>query len=107
MKKYIQITTTVSKFDEVKIIADNILDKKIAACVQIIGPIKSLYWWKNKKENEEEWICLIKTKKQLFKKIEKLIKDLHPYELPEIIATPIINGSKEYLRWIDYETQNN
>ena len=106
MSNYIQIITTVSQLNEAKIIADNILDKKIAACMQIIGPIKSIYWWKNKKENQEEWLCIIKTKKHLFKIIEKIIKKLHPYELPEIIATPIINGSKEYLKWIDNIIQN-
>ena len=106
MHKYIQITTTVSKLDEAKRIADNILNKKIAACVQILGPIKSIYWWKNKKENKEEWLCVIKTKKQLFNKISEIIKKIHSYELPEIIAIPIINGSNEYLKWIDNETQN-
>ena len=106
MHKYIQITKTVSKLDEAKRIADNILNKKIAACVQILGPIKSIYWWKNKKENKEEWLCVIKTKKQLFNKISEIIKKIHSYELPEIIAIPIINGSNEYLKWIDNETQN-
>ena len=106
MHKYIQITTTVSKIDDAKKIADKILEKKIAACVQISGPIKSIYWWKNKIENEEEWYCFIKTKKKLYNKIEKMIKKMHAYETPEIIATPIIKGSNEYLRWLDDTIQN-
>jgi len=106
MTNFIQITTTVIKLEEAIKITDNILNKKLAACAQIIGPIKSIYWWKNKIENKKEWLCIIKTKKHFFKKIEKLIKDIHSYELPEITVIPIINGSKEYLKWIDNEVKN-
>lgn len=106
MLKYIQITTTVSKLKNAKEISDRILNEKLASCVQITGPIKSIYWWKNKIEKKEEWLCIIKTKKKLFKIIEKFIKNIHAYEIPEIIATPIINGSMEYLNWIDNEVKN-
>ncbi len=105
MLKYIQITTTVPKLNNAKEISDRILNEKLAACVQILGPIKSIYWWKNKIEKKEEWLCIIKTRNKLFKIIERFIKNIHPYEVPEIISTPIINGSYEYLSWINNEVK--
>lgn len=107
MLKYIQITTTVPKLYNAKEISDRILNEKLASCVQIIGPIKSIYRWKNKIEKKEEWLCIIKTRKKLFKIIEKFIKKIHPYEVPEILSTPIINGSMEFLNWMDNEVKKN
>jgi periplasmic divalent cation tolerance protein len=76
---------------------------KLAACVQITGPITSIYRWKGKVENVQEWLCMIKTREELFDKVETAIKKLHSYETPEIVAVPIVKGSKEYLTWIDDE----
>jgi periplasmic divalent cation tolerance protein len=80
------------------------VEQKLAACVQINGPIESTYRWKGKVETSTEWLCLIKTWEDLFGKVEAAIKKLHPYETPEIIAVPIVKGSKEYLTWLDAET---
>ena len=96
MLDFIQISTTTETKEEADKISQNILEKQFAACVQIIGPIKSSYWWKNKIEQSEEWLCLIKTHEKFFDDIEKLISSIHSYETPEIIATPIIAGSKKY-----------
>ncbi len=101
--KYIQISTTVAKRSDAERIAKILSDKKLSACTQIIGPITSVYRWRGKIEKSKEWLCVTKTKKSKYRKIEKAIKDIHPYELPEIIATPIIAGSQEYLRWIQKE----
>jgi len=107
MKSYIQITTTTETKEQAQTIAQHLVDKKLAACIQIVGPITSIYRWKGKVENTPEWFCLIKTKDELFNKVETVIKSLHPYEIPEIIAVPIVKGSKEYLQWIGEETENN
>ena len=101
MLNFIQISTTTETKKEAEKISQKILEKRLAACVQIIGPIESSFWWKNKIEQSEEWLCLIKTHKKFFDEIENLISAIHSYETPEIIATPIIAGSKEYLDWID------
>lgn len=106
MKSYIQISTTTETREEAQRIARYLVDQKLAACVQITGPIESTYRWKGKVETAAEWLCLIKTHESLFKKVEAAIKKLHPYETPEIIAVPIVRGSKEYLKWIDDETEN-
>lgn len=103
METYIQVITTTKKKEDAEKIARTLIEKRLAACVQIIGPILSSYWWKNEIEAEQEWICFIKSKKTLFEKLEKAIKEVHPYETPEIIAIPIIAGSKAYLKWLDVE----
>ncbi len=101
MKSYIQITTTTETKEEAEKITQYLVEQKLAACVQIIGPIASIYRWKGKVETANEWLCLIKTREEFYDKVETTIKKLHSYETPEIIAVPIIKGSKEYLNWID------
>lgn len=104
MKPYIQITTTTETKEQAQSIAQHLVEIKLAACVQIVGPITSIYRWKGKVENAPEWLCLIKTRDYLYSKVEIAIKSLHPYETPEIIATQIVKGSREYLKWMDDET---
>lgn len=101
--KYIQILTTVAKKSDAERIARILFDKNLSACTQIVGPITSVYRWKGKLEKSKEWLCVVKTKSTLYRKVEYAIKSIHPYELPEIVATPIIEGSREYLGWIQKE----
>lgn len=103
MEPYIQITTTTDKKEDAERIALRLVEKKIAACVQIVGPITSIYRWKGDIERAEEWQCIIKSREGLYKEIEYAIKSVHPYEVPEIIATPIVAGSGEYLEWLKGE----
>jgi periplasmic divalent cation tolerance protein len=101
MKSYIQVFTTTETKEEAEKIAQYLVEQKLAACVQITGPIASTYRWKGKVENAQEWLCVIKTREDLYDKVEKSIKKLHSYETPEIIAVPILKGSSEYLSWLD------
>lgn len=101
--KYIQVLTTFGRKLDAEKSAKVLIEKRLAGCIQIIGPVSSTYWWKNKIENEEEWLCIIKSKRSLYNELEKAIKEIHPYETPEIIAIPVIEGSKEYLDWIANE----
>jgi|SRR3989344_988981 len=103
MARYIQVLTTTATKEDAEKIADHLLEKRFAACVQIIGPINSKYWWKGRRETSKEFLCLIKTKKELYPKVEKAIKKMHPYENPEIIAIHIERGSKDYFDWIQKE----
>ncbi len=102
-EEYIQIFTTIENKEDAEKIAKSLIEKRLAGCIQIIGPISSIYWWKNKIETSQEWLCIIKSKKNLYEEIEKSIKEIHPYEIPEIIAMPIISGNKDYLKWLDNE----
>jgi periplasmic divalent cation tolerance protein len=103
MKAFIQISTTTETKEQAQKIAQYLVEQKLAACVQVTGPIESIYRWKGKIETATEWLCLIKTREDFFDKAEAAIKKLHPYETPEIIAVPIVKGSKEYLNWLDDE----
>jgi periplasmic divalent cation tolerance protein len=106
MSEYIQITTTTDSRELAQKIAGTLVEKKLAACAQISGPITSIYEWKGKVENEEEWYCVIKTRQNLYPQVEEKIKELHPYEVPEIIALPIVEGNKTYLAWITEVVKN-
>ena len=103
--KYIQVVTTISGKRGAEKIAKSLIDKRLAPCVQILGPIKSIYRWKGKIETATEWACVIKTRKSLYKKVEKAIKKIHPYEVPEIIAVPIAAANKDYLKWIKLNSE--
>ena len=100
---YIQVFTTVAKRSDAERIARILSESRLAACIQIVGPITGIYRWKGKIRKSKEWLCIAKSKKDHYKMIEEAIKKVHSYELPEIIATPIIKGSREYLGWIAKE----
>ena len=103
MEEYIQVFTTTEKREDAKKIARRLVENRLAGCIQIVGPIMSTYWWKGNVETAEEWLLLIKSRKDLYEEIEEAIKEIHPYETPEIIATSIVAGSKEYLEWLKNE----
>ncbi|MFP3871607.1 MAG: divalent-cation tolerance protein CutA [Candidatus Aenigmatarchaeota archaeon] len=99
--EHIQVTTTIDDRRKADEIADELVKKDLAACVQVIGPIESTYEWKGQIERTKEWLCILKSKMIRYREIEKTLKELHPYDNPEIIAQPIVRGSSEYLGWID------
>jgi periplasmic divalent cation tolerance protein len=103
MSDYMQITTTTKNKEHAMAIAEKLVKLRLAACAQVSGPVKSIFRWKDKVDRSDEWICTVKSKNNLYKKVEKTILEIHPYEVPEIIAVPIVNGSNEYLKWIDEE----
>ncbi len=105
MADYIQVVTTVPSKEEGEQIALALLEKRLVGCVQIVGPIESLYWWQGKIERSGEWLCVAKTERELFAQIEETIKALHSYEVPEILAVPIVEGSESYLRWLEKQLQ--
>ena len=106
MEQYLQvITTTATRADAEKIAAD-LVEKRLAACVQIVGPVQSTYRWNGKIEQTVEWQCLIKSRQDLFCDVEQAIREIHPYETPEIIAVAIVAGSNDYRQWLRDELQS-
>ena len=101
MASYIQVVTTVDKREFAAVIAKQLVEEGLAACVQVVGPVESTYRWKGAVEQSQEWQCLIKTERRHWEELQKRIGELHPYELPEIVALPIQYGSTPYLNWID------
>lgn len=103
MTEYIQVLTTTETKENAQRIATAVVEKRLAACGQIIGPITSTYWWKGKIETAEEWICAMKSSTHLYEELEEAIRELHPYEVPEILAVPIAAGNQSYLDWMGKE----
>ncbi|HET8667039.1 MAG TPA: divalent-cation tolerance protein CutA [Terriglobales bacterium] len=98
--KQIVLTTAGSK-QEAQKIAQALVERRLAACVNISGPIESIYRWKGEVESAQEWLLLVKTSAAAFENLQNAIRELHSYELPECIALRIEGGSKEYLQWVD------
>ena len=103
MNSYVQITTTTLSREDATRIADVLIGRRLAACVQIIDTIDSIYWWEGKVEKATEWLCAVKTERRLFAEVEAAIKDVHPYDVPEIVAFEVAAGSDDYLAWISRE----
>ncbi len=101
--KYIIVFVTVPN-NKFKRIIDQLLTKKLVACINVIKNVSSYYWWENKICTDKESLLIIKTKKVLFKKLLNEIKKVHPYKVPEIISIKMSEGNKEYLNWIDSVT---
>jgi periplasmic divalent cation tolerance protein len=85
---------------EAKELARVLVEEKLAACVNILSGVESLYWWKDKIESSREWMLVVKTQRKMANKVVKRVKEIHSYEVPEVIALPIVEGNKDYLRWI-------
>jgi len=100
MKKYISVFVTVPDKKTSKKIVDSVLNRKLAACASVLGGVSSSYWWKGKIESSKELMLIMKTVKSKFKKLEKDIKENHPYDTPEIIAFDIVAANADYLKWI-------
>jgi periplasmic divalent cation tolerance protein len=105
MAEHIQVVTTTARRDEAEGIAHALVDQRLAACVQIVGPITSVYRWQGKIETSEEWQCWAKSRRELYDQVEQAIRRVHPYEVPEILAIPVVAGSPDYLAWVDAETK--
>ena len=103
--EYNVIFVTTSSIAEARKISNSLITKKLIACCNIVDPIHSIFHWKNEICNENEVLLILKSTKKNFNDIVDEVKKLHSYETPEIIALPIIDGSKEYLKWLNDETK--
>ncbi len=103
MLEAIQVTTTMENRADADRISSWLIEQRLAGCAQVSGPITSCYRWEGEIETTEEWLCTIKTTARAYEQVEQAIRELHPYDEPEIIATPIVNGSKGYLQWLTDE----
>jgi periplasmic divalent cation tolerance protein len=104
-RAYVQVTTTTDSRGEAAELARSAVAERLAACAQLVGPIASTYWWEGAIESAEEWMVLFKTTADRFDELASLITEVHSYDSPEIIATPISAGSLDYLAWIAEQTE--
>jgi len=103
--KYIVIFVTARNNKEARKIADLLLNKRKAACANIVSDVDSSFWWQGKIDAAQESLLIIKTKASVLPKVIELVKSVHDYEVPEIIALPIVGGNDDYLKWIDTEVE--
>ena len=101
----IQVVTTTAERKDADALAKAVLDKRLGACVQISGPIESSYWWNGRIETAREYTCTIKTLRDRFPQVEKTILEFHPYDSPEILATPVVAVTAEYAAWLVEQLQ--
>ena len=101
MAEYIQVVTTTEHKQDAEAIARALVEERLAACVQVLGPITSTYHWEGEIETSQEWQCWAKSRRELYERVEEAIRRLHPYAVPEILAVEIVAGSRSYLAWLD------
>jgi periplasmic divalent cation tolerance protein len=97
---YIIIIVTTAGREEAETIVQRLLEAKLIACANIIGPVSSHFHWSGKMEKAEEYLILMKSRRDLFEKLSETVKALHSYEVPEILALPVVEGSKAYMDWL-------
>jgi periplasmic divalent cation tolerance protein len=99
------VLTTLADEQQAETFAAALVERRLAACVNIVGPIRSIYRWKGNVEREKEFLLIIKTTSEQASRLEAAFQELHPYELPERVELAVEGGSEEYLAWIAGEVQ--
>jgi periplasmic divalent cation tolerance protein len=103
MTDKIVVLTTCESEDDAERIARSLVEKRVAACVNILPRARSIYRWKGAVEDAQEFVLLIKTRRDIFENLRAELSKIHSYEIPEVIALPVVDGSESYLGWIDRE----
>ncbi len=101
MSGFIVVYVTVESAEEGKRLASALVEERLAACVNRLGPVQSTYRWEGHVEHSEEHLLIIKTSEGLFDRLKKRVQELHSYSVPEVIALPIVNGNEGYLKWLE------
>jgi len=95
------VLVTAGNEEEAEKIGEKLLSEKLAACVNIVKDVKSLFWWQGKIDRAQESLMVIKTQPGLFRQLAAVVREIHSYDVPEIIALPVIAGDKDYLEWLN------
>jgi periplasmic divalent cation tolerance protein len=95
-----QVTTTLPDRDAANRLGRRLVEERLAACAQVVGPVSSVYWWQGEVESAGEWYCHLKTVAWRVGELIVRIRELHPYETPEIVALPVAEADEAYLRWV-------
>ncbi len=106
MTDKIVVFSTCGSTEEAEKIARHLVEERLAACVNVVPGIRSFYRWKGEIESAVEWLLIVKSSRQLLPRLRAALEKLHSYELPETIAIPIVDGSLNYLNWLDSELQH-
>jgi periplasmic divalent cation tolerance protein len=105
MSSYVVVMVAVANREEAVKIARGLLEERLIACANIIGPVSSIFWWEGNVEEAREFLVFMKSHENHFERLSESVRKIHSYEVPEIIALPIIKGSKSYLEWLGNSLQ--
>jgi len=105
MAPHVQLTTTTATREAALRLARTGVERRLAACGQVSGPVTSLYWWDGTLQSAEEWVCTFKTAQRHAEALAGALRAAHDYTTPEIVITPVVGGDPDYLAWIDAETE--
>jgi periplasmic divalent cation tolerance protein len=105
MTDIVQLTTTVDSKSRAIQLAETIVTERLAACAQVQGPIESVYWWQGKVDSATEWYCHFKTTKLRMEHLRTRVVKLHPYDVPEVIVVPVVDGHPPYVNWVASDTR--
>ena len=103
--EFVQLQTTLDDRTQAEELIREAVERRLAACGQLLGPVDSTYWWNGAVEEASEWMCLFKTTGALAAQLERWIAERHPYEVPEIVTVGLTGVSKAYGEWIENETE--
>ena len=103
VSEHVSVLTTLPGQQQAEQLAAAIIELRLGACAQTFGPLRSTYRWEGKIETADEWLLLIKTRRDAYPALEQAIRSRHPYQTPQIVALPIVAGLDAYLQWIDTE----
>lgn len=106
MAEFVVVFVTSGSEEEALKVARTLVEERLAACANLVSPIRSIYRWEGKVWDEKEWLLIIKTQRSKFEKLEKRVRSLHSYTTPEIIALSMVEASPPYLRWIEEMTED-
>jgi periplasmic divalent cation tolerance protein len=106
MTDKIVVFSTCGSAGEAERLARRVVDERLAACVNVISPVRSFYRWKGVVEDSAEWLLVIKSSRGLFEALRAALESAHTYEVPEVIAIPVVEGSPNYLSWIEQELKS-
>ena len=101
MSQHLLVLTTIGSEKDAARLGRSLVERRLVACVNMVGPVRSVFLWKGKVEEESERLLLMKTRADRYAELETAIQELHPYDVPEVIAIPIDRGSQAYLSWVD------
>lgn len=104
MPSVFQVESTTDSREEASKIANALVEKRLAACVQVVGPIRSTFWWEGRVQDAEEFLLLCKVPEERLEEATALIEELHNYDVPEVLAFEVASGSRPYLDWVAAET---
>lgn len=106
MAEQIRVETTTDSAQDASRLAESVVNARLVACAQVVGPIQSTYWWEGAATTDEEWLLILKTAGDRLDALVAHLRREHSYDVPEIVAVPVVGGNPDYLRWITEETRS-